>query len=229
MAPPPNHRVQAIAKDVMAALASTLCAQSTERSIADDARRLFRERGIADTWYYDCIAYVLLGSRSCLSISGRDYLPGDELAGEHNLVTIDLSPREGELWGDFARSFCVEGGRVVEAPASDELREGLRVEAELHAAMARFATRRTSFHELFSFANDAIARAGYENLDFMGNVGHSIATRREDRVYVEAGNRRALGEVPCFTFEPHIRKRQCRFGFKREDIYYFDGDRCTPL
>jgi hypothetical protein len=61
------------------------------------------------------------------------------------------------------------------------------------------------------------------NLDFRGNVGHSIATRREDRFYIEDGNHRSLGEVRCFTFEPHVRAAGERWGFKHEDIFFFDA------
>lgn len=213
----------------MAAIASTITAVSTERTIARDARRILCGLGLPDTWYYDCHAFVLLGSRSCLSQSGRDYLPADEAVGQHNLVTIDLSPCDNGLWGDHARSLCVENGRVVENPASPAFQQGLEVQAELHRCMAAFVTPRTTFQELHAFANGMISAAGYENLDFMGNVGHSIVSRREDRVYIEEGNDRPLGDVSCFTFEPHIRRPGGEWGFKQEDIYYFAGGRCVRL
>lgn len=226
---PANQHVQSIAKEVMSDLALTITASSTERTIVESAVRLLSWRGIVDTWYYECPAYVLLGSRSCLSISGRDYVPADESVGDTNLVTIDLSPSIGSVWGDYARSMCVEGGKVVESPASLAFCDGLDIERDLHGMMAGFATPNTSFHELYEFANDAIRAAGYENLDFMSNVGHSIEKRREDRTYVARGNDRKLGDVSCFTFEPHIRRKGGRWGFKREDIYFFHEGRCTPL
>jgi len=226
---PPNHVVQASAKAAMHAIAQTISARSTERTIADDARRILTGMGLPQTWYYGCHAFVLLGSRSCLSQSGREYRPADEPVGHHNLVTIDLSPCEGSIWGDYARSLCVEEGRVAADPVSPEFRDGLDVEAELHRRMVRFVTPQTTFHELHTFANEAISGFGYENLDFMGNVGHSIATRREDRLYIEQDNGRHLSEVSCFTFEPHIRRRGGRWGFKREDIYFFDNGECLLL
>ncbi len=122
-----------------------------------------------------------------------------------------------------ARSLCVEHSHVVEEPTSSDFCDGLRVERDLHRRMADFVTPDTSFHQLYEFANDAIATAGYDNLDFLGNVGHSIETSRENRLYIEKGNHRRLGDASCFTFEPHIRRKGGRWGFKHEDIYYFDS------
>lgn len=225
---PPNSRVQSKAKDVMSAIAKTISPNSTECTIVETAKSLLVDFGVVDTWYYGCPAFVLLGNRSCLSISGRDYVPAEEPVGEGcNLVTIDLSPIKEGLWGDYARSLCVENGFVVGEPSHPDFCDGLRIEAELHRQMVNFVTPETSFHQLYEFANDAIRSAGYENLDFMGNVGHSIETSLENRLYVESGNIRLLSEVQCFTFEPHIRRRGGRWGFKQEDIYYFDRGRCT--
>jgi hypothetical protein len=63
--------------------------------------------------------------------------------------------------------------------------------------MQRFVTPRTSFEELFTFANAEIHRHGFENLDFLGNVGHSIESSRETRRYIEAGNKQLLGTPVC--------------------------------
>jgi len=213
----------------MSAIAATISATSTERTIATAAKAILADLGLIDTWYYDCHAFVLLGSRTCLSLSGRDYVPAEEPVGTENLVTVDLSPCEGPLWGDYARSLCVEGGKFVEIPASSDFAEGLKVENDIHQLMAEFVTPDTSFHQLHEFANDAISAAGFENLDFMGNVGHSIESTRDKRRYVENGNHQRLGDVSCFTFEPHIRRRGGRWGFKHEDIYYFDGGHCNAV
>ena len=82
----------------------------------------------------------------------------------------------------------------------------------------------TTFAELHMFASERIAAAGFESLDFLGNVGHSIVSRLEDRWFIESGNHRLLGEVRCFTFEPHVRAQGGRWGFKHENIYYFNDD-----
>lgn len=217
--------VQAIARSVLTALASTIVHSDTERTIAARAVSLLAERGVAEAWYYDCPALVLLGSRSCLSVSGQGYVPADEPVGQFNVVTVDLSPMRNGVWGDCARTFSIEDGRCTFEPQAPEIRRGLESEASLHRAMQEFAAPDTTFHDLFEFGNVVIRRLGFENLDCLGNLGHSIVSRREDRQYIEAGNALPLGAVPCFTVEPHIRQIGGVWGFKHEEIYYFDNER----
>ena len=219
---PLNKPVQAAAKEVLQRLVEYITPESTESSIASTATAMLAERGYSDTWYYDCPAFVLLGSRSKASLSGRVYEPSSEPVGLKNLVTVDLSPRSGDIWGDCARSFYIEEGVARLAPISSEFRSGYETESRLHQRMRLFVQPDTSFHDLYEFANEQIRLEGFENLDFLGNVGHSICRHRDDRLYIEAGNRRRLGEAGCFTFEPHIGERGGPWGFKHENIYYFD-------
>ncbi|MFO0919336.1 MAG: M24 family metallopeptidase [Planctomycetaceae bacterium] len=223
--PPNSHGVQQAAKEVLGELAATITPKSTERSIAERAVALLAARGYAETWYYECPALVLLGSRSCDSKSGRDYVPATEPVGELNLVTVDLSPRAGNAWGDCARSYYVEAGIVRQKPVGSEFLVGYECERRLHEELLAFATRETTCHELHDFANDLIRSSGFENLDFLGNIGHSLGTKLEDRVFIDARQRRRLGEFPCFTLEPHIRQVGGRWGFKHENIYYFGEGR----
>lgn len=219
-----HKNVQAIAKEVHARLADFITHESSESSIAKKATDLLAELGVTETWYHDAPAFVLLGSRSCLSISGRDYTPADELVGDLNLVTVDLSPRMGHVWGDCARSFAVEDGRVTLNPKLPDFVSGLAIEKTLHAEMIEFVTPDTKFSELFEFSNNRIKHYGYENLDFLNNVGHSIETQTSDRRFVDSRCHELLGDVDFFTFEPHIRKSGSKWGFKHEEIYYFNQD-----
>lgn len=224
MPAPLNLPVQAAAKSVLAQLVNNIAPTSTEASIARTAADILTQLGYPDTWYYDCPAFVLLGSRSLASVSGRDYQPSEETVGLQNLVTVDLSPRSGTLWGDCARSFYVEDGICRTLPLGDDFTRGYEAEQSLHGIMLRFVRPETTFNDLYELANESIIDAGFENLDFLGNVGHSICERRDQRLYIESGNNRCLGEVTCFTFEPHIRLRTGKWGYKHENIYYFDDD-----
>lgn len=221
---PANAAVQALAKQVLAELADDISSASTEATIAAVASARLRAHGLNDTWYHNCPALVLLGSRSCLSVSGRDYVAATEPVGDFNLVTVDLSPMQGKAWGDCARSFAVEGGVVVDSPSSPELAAGMNMQDMLHRAMRQFVQPETSLHELYEFANGLIEAEGFENLDFRRNLGHSIETHPAARQFIERGNRCKLGRLSCFTFEPHIRTVRGRWGFKHENIYYFDED-----
>lgn len=219
------HRtVQRAAKSALANLSNQISATASEASIAAGAYRELCALGLPDTWYYNCPAFVLAGTRSCQSISGRDYVANDELVGTHNLVTVDLSPVLNGHWGDCARSFYVEDGQVTTTPVAPEFATGQQFLNLLHADMQHIAQPEMTFHELFAWTNQRITAAGFENLDFLGNVGHSIATRREDRQYIEEKNCRILSDVPFFTFEPHVRQVGGRWGFKHENIFFFNRE-----
>lgn len=230
--PPPSrsiidaHRaVQQAAKEVLGELAPSLSSSDTEASIAQRATDGLHRRGLTQTWYHACPALVLLGTRSGLSISGREYQPASELVGPTNVVTVDLSPRREDFWGDCARTFFIEDGRVTTSPVRSEFARGKQFLESLHTAMPIFVQYGTTFHELFEWASAKISTAGFENLDFRGNVGHSLATHRADRRFIEAGDHGRLSEAAFFTFEPHVRVVGGRWGFKHENIFFFNADR----
>ena len=216
--------VQGIARAVLDELTLSISPEDSEFTIVEKSASGLRSRGAPDTWYYDCPAFVLLGARSCLSISGSDYQPAKEKVGSYNLVTVDLSPVLAGRWGDCARSFYVEDGTVTNMPTSPEFSIGQLFLASLHAQMLNTVTPQTSFHELWEWANRKITEQGFENLDFLGNVGHSIATTRDARQYIEKGNMALLGGVPFFTFEPHVRELSGGWGFKHENIFFFNNE-----
>lgn len=70
--------------------------------------------------------------------------------------------------------------------------------------------------------NEFIVENGFVNLDFMGSLGHSIVKTKGVRVYIEKGNMIKLGDVKYFTFEPHIAFSDSKYGYEKENIYYFD-------
>ena len=70
---------------------------------------------------------------------------------------------------------------------------------------------------------------GFINLDFMGNLGHSIVKNKGDRVYIEKGNKQKLSDVDYFTFEPHISIPRSKYGYKKENIYYFEDSKLVEL
>lgn len=224
------RNVQNMAKQTHQQLSLFIDAHSTEHSIAKKAKELLAGFGAKDTWYHDVPAFVLLGSRSCLSVSGRDYRPSNEVVGKTNLVTIDLSPMVDNLWGDCARSYFIENGTVTKNPQLAEFLEGNAIEVELHHRMLSFVNPETLFSELYAFGNAQIKALGYENLDFLGNLGHSIETDPAKRRFIDKSCHEQLGHMKLFTFEPHVRKSGCNWGFKYENIYYFDAnDRAVEL
>ena len=194
-----------------------------------DIRKLCEEKlmelGADSFWYWDVGAFVFAGDETTVSISGKQYVTSDKIIENNDIITIDLSPQVGNIWGDYARTIIVENGEVVDDIAqiqNQEWKSGLQMEEKLHAELFCFVTKETTFEEIYYHMNEFIVENGFVNLDFMGNLGHSIVKSKGDRVYIERGNVMKLGDVKYFTFEPHITFPDSKYGYKKENIYYFD-------
>ena len=190
------------------------------------------KNGADSFWYWDVGAFVFAGDETAVSVSGRDYKVTDRTIQENDIITIDLSPQKDNIWGDYARTLVVENGIVcdkINEIKKSEWRNGLQTEEYLHQALIDAAAPNMTFEELYYYMNDLIAKKGFCNLDFLGNLGHSIVKDKNDRVYIEKGNCKRLSDVAMFTFEPHISIPDSKYGYKREDIYYFDNGRLIKL
>lgn len=190
------------------------------------------ELGADSFWYWDVGAFVFAGDETTVSISGKQYVTSDRVIGNNDIIIIDLSPQAGNIWGDYARTIIVENGMVVEDIGlieNLEWKRGLQMEEKLHTELLRFASKETTFEELYHHMNEFIVENGLVNLDFMGNLGHSIVKTKEDRIYIEKGNKTKLADVKYFTFEPHIAFPDSKYGYKKENIYYFDENGLMEL
>ena len=225
------REVQKIAKDTMRFAEKNIYSGMNLLEIREMCECKMRELGADSFWYWDIGAFIFAGDETKVSVSGTQYKTSNRVIDTNDIITIDLSPQNGDIWGDYARTLIVENGKVTETEKiiNDEWRSGLLTEKVLHEEMCRFVTPQTTFEELYYYMNEAIEDKGYVNLDFMGNLGHSIVRKKEDRVYIEKGNKLCLGDVPFFTFEPHISVAGSAYGYKRENIYYFENDKLIEL
>ena len=226
------REVQNIARDTIAYIRNEI-APGMELT---EIRRLCEEKmlslGADSFWYYDIGAFVFSGDETAISVSGRDYSTSRRVIAENDIITIDLSPQNNNIWGDYARTIIIENGRAVADVrdiTNDEWRNGLLMEERLHRELISFATPQTTFEELYFHINSIITAKGFINLDFMGNLGHSIAKDKNDRIYTEKGNKAPLSSVGYFTFEPHISIPGSVYGYKMENIYSFSGDKLVEL
>ena len=145
---------------------------------------------------------------------------------------MDLSPQNNNIWGDYARTIVIQNGRTVDKTEdikNKEWRTGLQMELFLHKRLIEIAEPNMTFEELYFQINNIISDNGFINLDFMGNLGHSIVKDKNNRIYIEKRNNSKLSEVEMFTFEPHISIPNSEFGYKREDIYYFENNKLLKL
>ena len=200
-----------------------------------DIRKLCEQKmlelGADSFWYWDVGAFVFAGDETTVSVSGKQYVTSDRIINENDIVTIDLSPQNDKIWGDYARTIILENGVVVDKADVNnvEWRNGLQMEDGLHKELLEFANIETTFEELYYHINEIITENGFINLDFMGNLGHSIVKNKGDRVYIEKGNKQKLSDVDYFTFEPHISIPRSKYGYKKENIYYFEDSKLVEL
>lgn len=227
-----NFEVQQIAKQTMAFIKSEIKVGMNLREVRQLAENKMLALGATSFWYWDIGAFVFSGKDTTLSVSGKHYKTANKTIKENDIITIDLSPQAGNVWGDYARTIIIEDGVVVDdinKISKTEWKNGLLMEEKLHSELLSFATPQTTFEELYLYINEFITNTGYINLDFMGNLGHSIVTDKNDRIYIEKGNKAPLGSVKYFTFEPHIAVKGSKYGFKKENIYYFENKRLIEL
>ena len=224
--------VQKIAKDTIEYIKTKIVAGMNLLDIRKLCEEKMLESGADSFWYWDIGAFVFSGDETTISVSGREYITSDRIIAPDDIITIDLSPQNNNIWGDYARTIIIENGKVVDdinSIGNDEWRNGLLMEDELHKELINFAAPDTTFEELYFHINKLITERGFINLDFLGNLGHSIVKDKNDRIYTEKENKAALSSVDYFTFEPHISVKGSKYGYKKENIYYFSDGKLKEL
>ena len=228
-----NHKdVQQIAKDTVSYIRTVIQPGMNLLEIRKLCEEKMLALGADSFWYWDVGAFVFAGDETTVSVSGRSYVTSDRLIAPDDIITIDLSPQYQNIWGDYARTVILENGAVIDRVGqiqNPEWRRGLLMEERLHRELISFASPETTFEELYRHINAFITANGFVNLDFLGNLGHSIAKHKDDRVYIEQGNLLPLSAVEFFTFEPHIRIPGSEYGYKKENIYYFSDGKLAEL
>ena len=224
-------QVQQIAKDTIEYMKTQIKPGMSLKELREKCEQKMLDLGADSFWYWDVGAFVFANDETTLSVSGRDYKTSDRVIEENDIITIDLSPQNGDTWGDYARTVIVENGKVVQTDAvtNTEWKNGLEMEAFLHNELIQYVTEQTTFEQLYYHMNALIEEKGFINLDFMGNLGHSIVRKKDDRIYIEKGNHTCLGDVAFFTFEPHISIAGSKYGYKMENIYYFENGQLVEL
>lgn len=224
-------QVQKIAKETMKYARERIKAGMNLIDIRKMCEEKMLELGADSFWYWDVGAFIFSGDETTVSVSGTEYVTSDRVIAENDIVTIDLSPQNDNIWGDYARTIIIQNGKVVtcEDINNDEWKSGLFMEECLHKELFKFATPQTTFEELYYYMNQVIKEKGFVNRDFLGNLGHSIVKDKKDRIYIEKGNRTCLGDAAYFTFEPHIAVKGSKYGYKKENIYYFENGELKEL
>lgn len=224
--------VQEIAKKTIDYIKSEIKVGMSLIEVREKCENKMLDLGADSFWYWDVGAFVFANDETTLSVSGKSYNTANKKINSNDIITIDLSPQNLNIWGDCARTIIIEDGIVInniKDIKNDEWRKGLTMEEMLHQELFDYATPNTSFEQLYFHMNDFIVSHGFINLDFLGNLGHSIVKNKADRIYIEKGNQCKLKDVNFFTFEPHISIKSSVYGYKKENIYYFKNDKLLEL
>ena len=228
-----NRKAQNIAKETLEELKSFLKAGMSEKDIEELVSNMMIEKGSGEFWYHGLGALVLIGDRSTISISARNYIPEENnRLKDNDILSIDCSPTYDNQWGDYARTFFIENGRVVsyEKLENTDFKKGIDAEIQLHKMLIEELTVDMTYEEAYLLLSEKIKELGYINLDFHGNLGHSIEEDEKDRICLELGNKKTFREYgKPFTLEPHIALVNSNYGYKMENIYYIDNDKFIEL
>ena len=106
--------VQNIAKMTIQFIKENIQPGMTLIEIRDLCETKMIELGADSFWYWDVGAFVFAGDETTLSVSGKEYTTSERVIAENDIITIDLSPQNGDIWGDYARTIIIENGKVVE-------------------------------------------------------------------------------------------------------------------
>ena len=221
-------KAQEIARDCLSHMSDFLRPGMNREEIHRECERYMREKGSERWWIHNDPALILFGELS--TYSGRED-PSSLFAGktvkEDDLITIDVAPTIGDGWGDMARSFIMEDGRMIpwQYSRNREIIEGMELELKLHQLFIDSISQDLTFSMLHRIINDCITKEGWYNCDYHGNFGHTIENHPDKRVTIAEGvDIRIVAYDKPITFEPHICKVNGSSGIKYENMYFYhDG------
>lgn len=224
-------KAQSIARHCLEHMSSFLRPGMTKNEIHKECRSYMDQHGSEGYWTHDDPALILFGDLSSYSA----HLPPDyknRRISENDLITIDVAPMIANGWGDMARTFVMEDGRILSWKDchNKEIRKGMEMEMHLHELFLHTIDENTTFEQLHQIIDDELHQYGYINCDYHGNFGHSIENDQKDRVTIDKGADICISKYnKPITFEPHIRKTDGSLGFKHEDMYVFYEGRMEKI
>ena len=103
-----------------------------------------------------CRSIYFSGDETNVSISGKHYVTANKTIQNNDIITIDLSPQNNNVWGDYARTIIIENGIVVDCVENienEEWEKGLQMESRLHQELLKYVTVETTFEDLYFHMN----------------------------------------------------------------------------
>ena len=217
VAPAPPAGLVAVQRVALTAAAAAVDAARPGRSERDlelVASDTMRAGGAVSVWTITNIG-IGPGSRVCFPTQG----PGDRVAGDLDVAVVDVHPIGADgAWGDCTRTALIGDDR--------EAQEAMAQLEEIHAATLASCRPGMPASELFGGCLERIQAAGFELLDQLGNIGHSLtAGAAYVDGFIDAGN-----ETPmwgAWAIEPFVGVGD--LGLKLEDVVWFGREQATVV
>ena len=213
--PPQGLReVQATARAAVAAGLAIAKPGVTERDVEDAVGGRMRMDGVTHVW---TITNVGLGANA--RICFPTHPPTDLAAASRDVLMVDVHPISlAGFWGDCTR--CAVIGHYPEAT------EALNDLETLHREVLSQCRPGMAANELFGLSLGRLRAEGFELLDLLGNVGHSLAggAAYVDK-FIDASN-----ETPmwgAWAVEPFAARGDV--AVKVEDLVWFGRDACCTI
>lgn len=214
-APPPEL---VAAQRIALAAAEAACRAArpgmTERELERVASDAMVAAGATGVWTITNVG-VGEGSRTCFPTDP----PGDRALAAEDVAVVDVHPiSPGGAWGDCTRTALVGDGA--------EARDALAELADIHAATLAACRPGMPASELFGGCLQRIEAAGFELLDQLANIGHSLtAGAAYLHAFIDASNDTPMWGA--WAIEPFVGRGA--LGVKLEDLVWFGRDGCEVL
>jgi Xaa-Pro aminopeptidase len=211
--PPPGLVLaQRIARDAAAAGLAAARPGATEQDIEAAVSAFLAGAGVAHVW---TITNVGLGENARVCFPTNP--PTDLAAAERDVAMVDVHPITADgWWGDCTR--CVVVGDWPEA------RTALADLKRIHRDTLALCRPGMPAQELFGESHRRLTAEGFELLDLLGNIGHSLAPGAAYlHNFIDAGN--AAEMWGAWAIEPFAARGD--IAVKVEDLVWFGRDACT--
>jgi len=219
---------QEIARDCLEYMKGYLKTGMDQKQIHQACEEKMLEKGSQGWWIHNDPALILFGDLT--TYSGHEdpaSLYAGKTVAENDLISIDVAPMIEKGWGDLARSFIMEKGKIVDWKDchNHEIIDGMKMEAKLHRLFQEYVDENTTFSDLYHFIHRQLEKDGYYNCDYHDNFGHTIEKDQKDRITIADGvDLKIAAYNKPIPFEPHICKIDGHYGLKHENMYvYIDG------
>ena len=219
------RKAQQIARYCLDNISDFIHPGMTREELHRTCENLMLSKGSTGWWTHGDAALILFGPHTTYSahLSPDSMFEGITVMND-DLVTIDVAPMWEDGWGDMARSYVLENGKVIpwEMSSNPEIVEGMEMEKTLHECFLNYVDTKTTFSDIHNMATRIIKEHGYRNCDYHGNYGHSIERHPDNRVtIIPEENRCVFDYGKPITFEPHIAQINGNLGFKYENMFEF--------